>query len=146
MQTPDQQLCTFEVAGLLLGLDVLGVQEVLRRRTLAHVPLAPAVIEGLLNLRGQIVTAIDLRRRLGLPPRPAGAESMLIIARTQDAQVALIVDRVGDVVEVSAATFEPPPETVPGNLRGLLRGVHKLPGRILHVLEPEQVVSLPAHS
>lgn len=139
--TTAQQLCTFHVADLFLGLDVLCVQEVLRARELAPVPLAPTNIEGLLNLRGQIVTAIDLRRRLGFPPR-SGDGAMFVIVRTADGQVALIVDSVGDVLEVDADSFEDAPDTVPGLQRALIGGVHKLPNRLLHVLDPEQTTSL----
>lgn len=142
--TPSRQLCTFHVAGLFLGLDVLSVQEVLRARELARVPLAPPTIDGLLNLRGQIVSAIDLRRRLGFPGREPDAVPMFMIVRTLDGQVALLVDTVGDVVEVAPDTFEAPPETVPAAVRTLITGVHKLPQRLLHILDPEQASSLPA--
>lgn len=141
---PVRQLCTFHVADLYLGIDVLSVQEILRARALAPVPLAPATIEGLLNLRGQIVTAIDLRCRLGFPPRAPDATPMFMIVRTVDGQVALIVDAVGDVLESSADTFEPPPDTVPEAVRRLIEGVHKLPDRLLHVLDCEQATALAA--
>ncbi len=139
-----RQLCTFHVAGLYLGVDVLSVQEVLRARELARVPLAPDTIEGLLNLRGQIVTAIDLRRRLGFPARDSGSDSMFMIVRTTDGQVALIVDTVGDVLDVAPDTFELPPDTVPVQVRQLVTGVHKLPQHLLHVLDSEQATALAA--
>ncbi|HEY3756180.1 MAG TPA: chemotaxis protein CheW [Opitutaceae bacterium] len=141
-----KQLCTFYIADLFLGLDVLAVQEVLRASELARVPLAPRHVEGLLNLRGQIVTAIDLRRRLGLAPRETGAESMFMIVRTDNAFVALIVDRVGDVIEVDPGSFEEPPDTLRGAIRGLLSGVHKLPGSLLHILDADQTAAVPAHA
>lgn len=142
-----RQLCTFHVGSLLLGLDVLSIQEVIRSPQLARVPLAPATIEGLLNLRGQILTALDLRRLLGLSAaanRPASP--MLMILRLQQGQVALLVDRVGDVIEVGEDTFEPPPDTVPAAVRPLLLGVHKLQGRLLHVLDAEATGSAQPHS
>lgn len=130
--------CTFHVAGLLLGIDVLSVQEVLRAgHELARVPLAPPIIEGLLNLRGQIVTTIDLRRRLGFEARPSGPEPLWMIVRGGDGAVALVVDSVGDVIEVDESSFEPPPRTMPAAARGLVRGVHKLPARLLHILDAE---------
>ena len=141
------QYCTLRIAGLHLGIEVLSVQEVLRAtHELARVPLAPAVVEGLLNLRGQILTTIDLRRRFGLPPRPAGIEPMWMIVRPADGPVALVVDSVGDVIELDAGTFETPPETVPASARALVRGVHKLPGRLLHLLDVETAAGLPAHA
>lgn len=138
-----RQICTFYIADLYLGVDVLNVQEVLRPQELARVPLAPANVEGLLNLRGHIVTAIDLRRRLGFPPRDRGAEPMFLIVRADDGYVALLVDRVGDVIDVDAATFEPAPDNLPAATRSLITGVHKLPRQLLHLLDATQV-ALPA--
>ncbi len=145
MKTP-HQLCTFHVAGLFLGLDVLAVQEVLRARELLPVPLAPANVEGLLNLRGQIVTAIDLRRRLGFPNRDVSASPMIMIVRDEDGCVALLVDSVGDVIEVDYATFEPAPDTLPAAMRALLTGVHKLPKQLLHVLDAHEITATSAHA
>jgi purine-binding chemotaxis protein CheW len=145
MKTP-HQLCTFHVAGLFLGLDVLAVQEVLRVRELALIPLAPANVEGLLNLRGQIVTAIDLRRRLGFPPRNADESPMIMIVRDEDGCVALLVDRVGDVIDVEDTTFEPAPDTLPASMRALLLGVHKLPKQLLHVLDARETTAASAHA
>ncbi len=138
-----QQLCTFYIADLFIGLDVLNVQEVLRPQELARVPLAPPNVEGLLNLRGHIVTAIDLRRRLGFPARAPDAEPMFMIVRTADGFVALLVDRVGDVIEVDESTFEPTPDNIPAATRTLIAGVHKLPQRLLHLLDATQA-ALPA--
>ncbi|MBI5767719.1 MAG: chemotaxis protein CheW [Verrucomicrobia bacterium] len=140
------QFCTFHVGGLFLGVDVLHVQEVMRQRELATVPLAPATVEGLLNLRGQIVTAIDLRRRLGCPARAADEVPMFMIVRTDDGFTALLVDAVGDVLEVDPESFEPAPDTLPAATRALISGVHKLPGRLLHVLDAAQAATLPAHA
>ena len=145
MKTP-YQLCTFHVAGLFLGLDVLAVQEVLRARELALVPLAPTNVEGLLNLRGQIVTAIDLRRRLGLPPSGAHEPPMIMIVRDEDGCVALLVDRVGDVIEVDDSTFESAPDTLPAFMRTLLLGVHKLPKQLLHVLDAREATAVTTHA
>jgi purine-binding chemotaxis protein CheW len=140
------QYCTFHVAGLYLGVDVLSVQEVLRATELARVPLAPPTVEGLLNLRGQIVTTINLRRRLSFEPSPEDAESMFMIVHTADGYVALVVDSVGDVIEVNADTYEPTPETLSPTSRSLVTGVHKLAGRLLHLLDANQAATLPAHA
>ena len=139
-----RQLCTFYVADLLIGVDVLAVQEVMRSRPLARVPLAPVEIQGLINLRGQIVTAIDLRRRLNFPPRPETISPMFMIMRTVDGFVAFLVDSVGDVIDVADDTFELPPDTMPAAARALVSGVHKLPKQILHVLAIEQAAELNA--
>ncbi len=115
------QLSTFFVADLFFGVDVLRVQEVLRFQQMTHVPQAPDVIEGLINLRGQIVTAIDLRRRLGLPPRTGGQVPTNMVIRTDDGAVSLLVDEIGDVLDVDAATYERPPENLDPAAREMIR-------------------------
>ena len=108
-----RQFCTFSVDGLLLAIDVLEVQEVIRYQEMTRVPLAPPVVRGLINLRGQIVTAIDLRRRLGLPPAADDQRPMNVVVRTDDGAVSLLVDEIGDVIELGNQKLERPPETVP---------------------------------
>jgi purine-binding chemotaxis protein CheW len=138
------QYCTFRVGDLLLGVEVLRVQEVIRDQVLTPVPLAHRSVSGLINLRGQIVTAIDLRVRLGLAAA-AGDEPKLNVVVQQDGDaVALRVDEIGDVAEVGAESFEPTPETVRGTLRDLVVGVHKLEGRLLLVLDIDRVIDLSA--
>lgn len=136
------QFSTFFVADLFFGVDVLRVQEVLRFQQMTRVPLAPEVIEGLINLRGQIVTAIDMRRRLRLPPRTGGENPMNMVVRTDDGPVSLLVDEIGDVLDVDAATYERPPENLDPAARELIRGVYKLKDRLLLVLDAERTVEL----
>ncbi len=133
---------TFHVADLFFGVDVLRVQEVLRSQPMTRVPRGPEVIEGLINLRGQIVTAIDMRRRLGLAPRPADAAPMNVVVRTEDAAVSLLVDAIGDVLDVDSDAFERPPENLDAGARELIRGVYKLEDRLLLVLDVEETVGL----
>jgi purine-binding chemotaxis protein CheW len=136
------QFATFFVAGLFFGVDVLRVQELLRFQPMTPVPQAPDVIEGLINLRGQIVTAIDMRRRLRLPPRAGGQTPMNMVVRTDDGAVSLLVDEIGDVLDVDEGTFERPPENLDPAARELIRGVYKLKGRLLLVLDAERTVDL----
>ena len=98
--------------------------------------------EGLINLRGQIVTAIDMRRRLGLPPRSEAQPPMNIVVRTDDGAVSLLVDEIGDVLDVEAATYERPPENLDPAAREIIRGVYKLKDRLLLVLDTERTVDL----
>jgi len=137
-----RQYCTFEVEGLFLGIDVLHVQEVMRTRDLAPVPRAHPAVKGLLNLRGQIVTAIELRRRLDLPERSADQQPMLVVARTEAGVVAFLVDAIGDVIDVDPERFEPAPASLRAGVRELIAGVHKLPKRLLHVMAPEIAADL----
>jgi purine-binding chemotaxis protein CheW len=135
------QFCTFYVENLFLGIDVQQVQEVIRYQEMTRVPLAAPAISGLINLRGQIVTAIDLRVRLGLPARPAGEQPMNVVVRDGDAAVSLLVDRIGDVLEVNDAEFERPPSTIRPSMRGLILGAYKLPEELLLVLDTAQTVT-----
>lgn len=136
------QFSTFFLADLFLGVDVLRVQEVLRYQHMTRVPQAPGEVEGLINLRGQIVTAIDMRRRLQLPPRGGGQMPMNMVVRTEEGAVSLLVDEIGDVLDVDAATYERPPENLAPAARELVRGVYKLKDRLLLVLDAERTVDL----
>lgn len=137
-----RQLVTIRVGKHLFGVDIEEVQEVLTAPEIAVVPLAPADVEGLLNLRGRIVTAIDLRRRLGLQPRSARRVPMAVVLRPERGSVSLLADAVGDVVEVGAEDFEDPPETLRGQSRKLIRGAYKLPRQLLLMLELNRVLDI----
>ena len=143
---PPRQLCTFRLDGLSFGVPVEQVQEVLRCQPMTRVPLAPAVVRGLINLRGQIVTAFDLHRRLGLAERRPDFVPMNVVVRTEDGPVSFLVDEIGDVVEVSAEQFETPPNTLRGPARLLIQGAYKLPGQLLLVLDPNIVVRVEGDS
>ncbi len=136
------QFSTFFVADLFFGVDVLHVQEVLRSQHMTSVPQAPDVIEGLINLRGQIVTAIDMRRRLLLPPNTSDQASMNMVVRTPDGAVSLLVDEIGDVLDMEASTYERPPDNLAPAAKDLIRGVYKLKDRLLLVLDEERTVDL----
>lgn len=136
------QFSTFFVADLFFGVDVLCVQEVLRFQHMTSVPKAPEVIEGLINLRGQIVTAIDMRRLLRLPPRGGDLTPMNMVVRTEEGAVSLLVDEIGDVLDLDVATYERPPENLDSTARELVRGVFKLKDRLLLVLNTERTVDL----
>lgn len=137
-----RQYCTFTLDGLLFGVDVSRVQEVIRFHEMTDVPLAHPVVSGLINLRGQIITALDLRRRLELSDRPADQRPMNIVVRIADGVVSLLVDEIGEVVEVDDSSFERPPETLRGVARWLIPGAHKLEDRLLLVLDTERAVNL----
>lgn len=138
------QFSTFLVGDLFFGVDVLHVQEVLRAQQMTPVPQAPDVIEGLINLRGQIVTAIDLRRRLGVGDRREGELPTNVVVRTSDGAVSLLVDEIGDVVEVEEKDFEDAPDTLASTSRELIRGVYKLNNELLLVLDTQRSVNISA--
>src|SRR5262245_18313247 len=110
----NKQFATFLLNDLYFGVEVQQVQEVIRYQQMTRVPLAPPMIQGLIILRGQIVTAIDLRRRFEFPVRPEGDYPMNVVLRTDDGAVSFLVDEIGDVVEVQEETYERPPETLRG--------------------------------
>jgi purine-binding chemotaxis protein CheW len=138
----NEQLCTFFLDGHFFGVPVQQVQEVIRYQEMTRVPLVPPVIRGLINLRGQIVTAIDLRRRLDMAERPADQLPMNVVVRTDDGALSLLVDEIGDVIEVEEKTFEQPPETLKGLALEMIRGVHKLPERLLLLLDTARAVNV----
>ena len=139
-----RQFCTFTLGSLHIGLPVEQVQEILRPQDVTTVPLVDPVVHGLINLRGQIVTAIDLRVRLQLPSREEGEGCMNVVINHLDEPISLLVDLIGDVVEVSEDNFELPPESLTGPARELVLGAYKLDGRLLLVLDIERAISLTA--
>ena len=134
------QLATFWLDGDLFGVEVEHVQEVLRSQSITRVPLAPPAVAGLINLRGQVVTAIELRERLGRPARPAGTEAVVIVVRLHGEAVSLLVDSIADVVDVDVRDFEAPPDTLDGAARDLIRGAYKLDGQLLLGLDVNRAV------
>ena len=137
-----RQFCTFHVGTLFLGIEVLAVQEVIWAQAMTRVPLADRAVRGLVNLRGQIVTAIDLRERLGLPPLAGDRAATNVVVRTDDGPVSLLVDEIGDVLDTEEADYEDPPETLDPGAREFIRGVYKLPDRLLLVLDTEKALGL----
>lgn len=134
------QYCTFHLGDLFFGVEVQKIQEVIRYQEMTRVPLASPVVQGLINLRGQIVTAIDLRRRLELPPRNDDQLPMNVVIRTDDGPMSLLVDEIGDVLEMNPEDFERPPETLSGVARQLIKGAYKLPNRLLLTLDTEKAI------
>jgi purine-binding chemotaxis protein CheW len=137
-----KQFCTFYVDRGLYGVEVLNVQEVIQFHETTEVPLAHPVIRGLMNLRGSIVSSIDLRRRFGLEPRPEGIEPTNVVTQTGNGLVSFEVDRIGDVVEVTEANYEPVPGTLTDEMRLMIEGVYKLEGELLLILNVERVLDL----
>lgn len=135
-----RQLCTFRLDDMHMGVDVHRVQEVLRHLDITRVPLAPAMVAGLINLRGQIVTAIDLRRRIGMAPRADGAPPMNVVVRSAEGIASLLVDEIGEVLEVDEMAFEPAPSTLKGGVRELITGVYKHADYLLSLLDVDRTL------
>ena len=135
-----RQYATFEVAGQLFGVEVAAVQEVLSFSEYTSVPLAPPAVGGLFNLRGQVIAAVDLRVQLGLARQALEGPVMNVILRGDDEPVSLLVDRIGEVVQLDDDAFEPPPDTLHGPLRELINGAFKLDGRLMLALDVDHAV------
>jgi purine-binding chemotaxis protein CheW len=132
--------CTFRVDGLLFGIDVLDVQEVIRHRMPTRVPTALPFVRGLINLRGQIVTLLDLGARLGLNPAgPLLDRPIDVIVRVPGGPVGLIVDELDNVLEFDEATLERTPDTIPEAMRRLISGLYSTADRSLLVLDVASV-------
>lgn len=146
----EQQICTFFLKGVYFGLDVQHVQEVIRPQAMTRVPLAPPDICGLINLRGQIITVIDLQRRLEMSqPQTQSTTNLLdepqgfnIVVCSADEVVSLLVDHVGDVLEFAQNTFQPPPVTLKGRMRQMLAGAYPLPDGFLLVLDADKILDV----
>lgn len=134
------ELCTFELDGLLFGIDVQHAQEVITDQQVTPVPLAANPVRGLINLRGQIVTAIDLRECLGLTIRPENSRQVNLIVKHAGEPVSFLVDRMGDVLPVDESMFEPSPETLDPAVIELIRGACKLSDRLLLILDVGRIV------
>jgi purine-binding chemotaxis protein CheW len=139
------QFSTFTLAGQLYGIEVGSVHSVTRFQPLTEVPLAPPSVAGLLNLRGQVTTAIDMRVRLELPPRDADSTPMNVVVKTDDGLVSLLVDSIGDVENTTADQFDQVPETILGAARDLVVGAFKMPdGQLLLALDVARSVDVGA--
>ncbi len=137
-----QQFCTFFLEDQCFGVPVEQVQEVIRYQEMTRVPLGPDVVRGLINLRGQIVMAIDLRRRFAMTERTESQLPMNVVVRTEDGAVSFLVDEIGDVIEVERDTLEPPPETLRGPTRSMITGVYKLPKQLLLELNITSAITI----
>ncbi|HEY8532285.1 MAG TPA: chemotaxis protein CheW [Micromonospora sp.] len=135
-----RQFATFEVDDQLFGVEVGAVQEVLSFSEYTPVPLAPSSVGGLFNLRGQVIAAVDLRVQLGLERRVIDGPVMNVILRADDEPVSLLVDRIGEVIDLDDSRFEPPPDTLSGPVRDLVVGTYKLDDRLMLALDVKAAV------
>jgi purine-binding chemotaxis protein CheW len=135
------QLSTFMVGRYLFGVDVTLVQEIMRVRSITPVPLSAPEIAGLINLRGEVLTAVDLRIRFGLDSAESSTNPVNIVVRVDDEPISLLVDAIDGVVEVSNLPFESTPSTVDEKARDLILGAYTLPDRLLLALDARKVLA-----
>ncbi len=140
------QFATFRIAEMLLGLELSQVQELMRSQEMARVPLAPVAVEGLINLRGQIVTALDMRRIFGMPPlQNRDILPMNIIISAEGGTVSLLVDEICDVVDVPLAASTQLPANLSAGQRDLLKEVYQLKSGLLLVVDMSRVIASCDH-
>jgi purine-binding chemotaxis protein CheW len=133
-QPQTAQFTTFYVDGDLFGIEVMKVQEVAGSPVVFNVPLAPSFVSGLVNLRGQIATALGMREIFSRPAA-AAEKQMSVVCKHEGSLISLIVDSIGDVVEIKASQFEPTPDTIPGDARKYVKGIYKMNDALLSVLD-----------
>ncbi len=132
---------TMTVAGQTFGIPVLQVHDVLSAQRITRIPLAPPEVAGSLNLRGRIVTAVNVRTRLGLPVLAKGEKSMSIVVEYHNEHFSLMVDSVGEVLSLKNADFERNPPTLDERWRAVSQGIYRLSGQLLIVLDVASLLS-----
>lgn len=140
-QVSGVQVVTFFIEGTHFGIEVMRVREIIRAMPTTEVPLSDDTICGLLNLRGQIVTTIDLRKRLGFKPAAEDQIDMNLIVNSEDGPVSLTFEKIGEVIDVAPGILEPPPANLDVAQAGHLAGVCKLESGLLLLLDVEEVIS-----
>lgn len=139
------EFLTVVIGNQLFGIPVLQVQDVLRQQIVTHVPLAPPEVAGALNLRGRIVTAINVRRRLGLDDLPQGTKTMAVVVEHDHELYSLIIDRVGDVLSLQTQGFEPVPPTMQGTWRDIATGIFRLENQLMVVVDVSRLLQHSIH-
>jgi purine-binding chemotaxis protein CheW len=142
--TTMRQLATFQIETLRLGVPVGRVREILHPQPLTPVPLSDPTLAGLINVRGSIVAALDLRRRLGLPERAASIPLTNLVVSHGHEVTSLLIDAALEVLTVDDAQFEPPPETLRGESRELITGAYKLHASLLLLLDIDKAIRRPS--
>ncbi len=137
-----QEFVTLRLGNQLFGISVLAVQDVMRHQQIAPIPLAKDVIAGSLNVRGRIVTAFNMRRRLGMGPYPDPQKIMMVVADYQHELFALMVDAVGDVLSLQMTNFEKVPSNMDPSWRAVAAGVFKLEKELLVILDVAHIINL----
>ena len=140
--TKEHQFCTFYLENLFFGIEVEKIQEIIRYCPITYVPLSSPDVAGLINIRSQIVTAIDLRNSLNLPQNSLDYFPLNVVVNLGDEIISLLVDEVGDVLDISEDNFEKTPETLTGKVKDLIKGTYKLEQKLLLILDVEKVIHI----
>ncbi len=133
---------TLTLHGQLFGIPVLSVQDILGPQRITRIPLSPPEVAGALNLRGRIVTAIDVRRRLGLPSRPEGEEGMAVVVEHDKELYSLLIDSVGEVLSLPSSAYERNPMTLDETWREISVGMYRLKEGLMVVLDVDRLLTI----
>lgn len=137
-----REYVTVMTGGQLFGVPIAAVQDVFLPERLTRVPLAPSEIAGVLNLRGRIVTLIDMRERLGLPPREKDATPMAVGVELRGESYGLLIDSIGEVYQLDDALREPNPVNLDPRLARVSAGIYRLEGQLLVLVDVERVLDI----
>jgi len=135
------QLVTFRLGTEEYSLDILSVQEIIRHMHLTKVPRTPDFVEGVINLRGRVIPVLDLRKRFGMPSEERTNETRIIVVEVEGKTVGLKVDAVSEVLRLPAASVEPPPSLIAGVESEYIKGVGKLDGRLIILLDVGKILT-----
>ncbi|MBN1844058.1 MAG: chemotaxis protein CheW [Sedimentisphaerales bacterium] len=139
--TAERELVTFYIGDLLMGIDIQQVQEIHSHLELTGVPQAPSIVRGVINLRGQVVTILDLRRILDLGQTDPSGQNRTVVIRQNKENLGLLVDRLGDVITISGAQIESPPANVNDVDSQFFEGICALPSNLLMILQVDKIVN-----
>lgn len=137
-----RQYATFYIADRLYGIDVMMVQEITKSMSITKVPLAPSYVDGLINLRGQIATAVGLRELFNLKDDKKIIDPMTVVCKGEGMLLSLLVDQIGDVIEVDDKDFESTPETISQTVGRFMQGVYKISGNLLSIIEIKKIIEV----
>jgi purine-binding chemotaxis protein CheW len=138
----EQQIVVFELANEHYGLDIAAVEGIIKMQSITRMPQAPHYVEGITNLRGVVVPVIDLRRRFGLEPQEWTRNTRIVVVYMNQLKVGMIVDAVSQVLRIQDETIEPPPPMVTTVNSAFIKGIAKLEGQLVILLDLSKVLSI----
>lgn len=137
----EEQLVVFELANEVYGVDIGRVQEIIRMTTITRLPRAPEFVEGVINLRGKVIPVVDLKKRFGLRDSEEGRSSRIVVVDVGQQTLGMVVDGVSEVLRVTKGAIEPPSPVVTTIESDYIRGIAKLEGRLIILLDLDKVLS-----
>jgi len=135
-----EQMVTFKLGEEEFGLDIMMVQEIIKLPPITFVPKSPVYVEGVMNLRGNVLPVINLKRKFGIADSAVSGEARIIVLKIEVKTVGIVVDRVTEVLRLREEQIEPPPPVTVGIDSGYIRGVGKVNERLVIILQAEKIM------